>query len=172
MELTYNQQNRYATIDAEIVSYAPQSDSLGRVNVIQGADGGQLAKFYVDAVLQAEKVFHKSPFVTLSTALHGNNMQWAVIDLFERTEPFDFVGVEGGVLTLAASNGTTSYLTAPPSVSFLGVDSLAFVMEIEGVTLADITHLDYVVINSHTYMVEEGDTDELTGMTNFKALLI
>lgn len=172
MSLTYNQPNRYATIDAEIVSYAPQSDALGRVNVIQGADGGQLAKFYVDAVLQAEKVFHKSPFVSLATALHGGNMQWAVIDLFERTEPFDFVGVEGGVLTIAASSGTTSYLTAPPSVSFLGVDSLAFVMEIEGVTLADITHLDYVVINSHTYMVEQGDTDELTGMTTFKALLI
>lgn len=172
MELTYNQPNRYATIDAEIVSYAPQSDSLGRVNVIQGADGGQLAKFYVDAVLQAEKVFHKSPFVSLATALHGDSMQWAVIDLFERTEPFDFVGVEGGILTLAASNGTTSYLTAPTAVSFLGVDALAFVMEIEGVTLSDITHLDYVVINSHTYMVEQGDTDELTGMTNFKALLI
>jgi len=172
MSLTYNQPNRYATIDAEIVSYAPQSDALGRVNIIQGADGGQLAKFYVDAVLQAEKVFHKSPFVTLATALHGDSMQWAVIDLFERTEPFDYVGVEGGVLTLAASNGTTSYLTAPSSVSFLGVDALAFVMEIEGVTLSDITHLDYVVINSHTYMVEEGDTDELTGMTNFKALLI
>lgn len=172
MELTYNQPNRYATIDAEIASYAPQSDALGRVNVIQGADGGQLAKFYIDAVVQAEKVFHKSPFVTLATALHGDSMQWAVIDLFERTEPFDFVGVEGGVLTVAASSGTTSYLTAPPSVSFLGVDSLAFVMEIEGVTLSDITHLDYVVINSHTYMVEEGDTDELTGMTNFKALLI
>lgn len=172
MELTYNQPNRYATIDAEIVSYAPQSDSLGRVNVIQGADGGQLAKFYVDAVLQAEKVFHKSPFVSLATALHGDSMQWAVIDLFERTEPFDFVGVEGGILTLAASNGTTSYLTAPTAVSFLGVDALAFIMEIEGVTLSDITHLDYVVINSHTYMVEQGDTDELTGMTNFKALLI
>lgn len=172
MSLTYNQPNRYATIDAEIASYAPQSDALGRVNVIQGADGGQLAKFYVDAVVQAEKVFHKSPFVTLATALHGDSMQWAVIDLFERTEPFDFVDVEGGVLTLAASNGTTSYLTAPPAVSFLGVDSLAFAMEIEGVTLSDITHLDYVVINSHTYMVEEGDTDELTGMTNFKALLI
>lgn len=172
MELTYNQPNRYAIIDAEIASYAPQSDALGRVNVIQGADGGQLAKFYIDAVLQAEKVFHKSPFVTLATALHGDNMQWAVIDLFERTDPFDYVGVEGGVLTLAASSGTTSYLTAPPSVSFLGVDSLAFVMEIEGVTLSDITHLDYVVINTHTYMVEEGDTDELTGMTNFKALLI
>lgn len=172
MSLTYNQPNRYATIDAEIVSYAPQSDSLGRVNVIQGADGEQLAKFYVDAVLQAEKVFHKSPFVSLATALHGDSMQWAVIDLFERAEPFDFVGVGGGVLTVAASNGTTSYLTAPSSVSFLGVDALAFVMEIEGVTLSDITHLDYVVINSHTYMVEEGDTDELTGMTNFKALLI
>ena len=171
MELTYNQPNRYATIDAEIVSYAPQSDALGRVNVIQGADGGQLAKFYIDAVLQAEKVFHKAPFVTLATALHGDSMQWAVIDLFDRTEPFDFVGVGGGVLTLAASSGTTSYLTAPPSVSYLGVDALAFVMEIEGVTLADITHLDYVVINSHTYMVEEGDTDELTGMTTFKALL-
>lgn len=172
MSLTYNQPNRYATIDAEIASYAPQSDALGRVNVIQGADGGQLAKFYVDAVLQAEKIFHKSPFVSLATALHGDSMQWAVIDLFERTEPFDFVGVEGGVLTVAASSGTTSYLTAPPSVSFLGVDALAFVMEIEGVTLADITHLDYVVINTHTYMVEEGDTDELTGMTNFKALLL
>lgn len=172
MSLTYNQPNRYATIDAEIVSYAPQSDALGRVNVIQGADGDQLAKFYVDAVLQAEKVFHKSPFVSLATALHGDSMQWAVIDLFERTEPFDYVGVEGGVLTVAASSGTTSYLTAPSSVSFLGVDSLAFVMEIEGVTLADITHLDYVVINSHTYMVEQGDTDELTGMTTFKALLI
>lgn len=172
MSLTYNQPNRYATIDAEIVSYAPQSDALGRVNVIQGADGDQLAKFYVDAVLQAEKVFHKSPFVSLATALHGDSMQWAVIDLFERAEPFDFVGVGGGVLTVAASSGTTSYLTAPSSVSFLGVDSLAFVMEIEGVTLADITHLDYVVINSHTYMVEEGDTDELTGMTTFKALLI
>lgn len=172
MSLTYNQPNRYATIDAEIVSYAPQSDALGRVNEIQGADGGQLTKFYIDAVLQAEKVFHKSPFVKLATALHGDSMQWAVIDLFERTEPFDFVGVEGGVLTVAASSGTTSYLTAPTAVSFLGVDSLAFVMEIEGVTLADITHLDYVVINTHTYMVEEGDTDELTGMTNFKALLI
>jgi hypothetical protein len=99
-------------------------------------------------------------------------MQWAVIDLFERTEPFDFVGVEGGVLTLAASSDTTSYLIAPTAVSFLGVDSLAFVMEIEGVTLSDITHLDYVVINSHTYMVEEGDTDELTGTTTFKALLM
>lgn len=172
MSLTYNQPNRYATIDAEIVSFAPQSDALGRVNVIQGADGGQLAKFYIDAVLQAEKVFHKSPFVTLATALHGDNMQWAVIDLFERTEPFDFVGVDGGVLTVAASSGTTSYLTAPPAVSFLGVDALAFVMDIEGVTLSDITHLDYVVINSHTYMVEQGDTDELTGMTTFKALLI
>lgn len=172
MSLTYNQPNRYATIDAEIASYAPQSDALGRVNVIQGADGGQLAKFYVDAVVQAEKVFHKSPFVSLATALHGDSMQWAVIDLFERTEPFDFVGVEGGVLTVAANNGTTSYLTAPPAVSFLGVDALAFVMEIEGVTLADIIHLDYVVINSHTYMVEQGDTDELTGMTTFKALLI
>lgn len=172
MSLTYNQPNRYATIDAEIVSYAPQSDALGRVNVIQGANGGRLAKFYIDAVLQAEKVFHKSPFVLLSTALHGDNMQWAVIDLFERTDPFDFVGVEGGVLTVAASSGTTSYLTASPAVSFLGVDALAFVMEIEGVTLADITHLDYVVINSHTYMVEQGDTDELTGMTTFKALLI
>lgn len=172
MSLTYNQPNRYATIDAEIVSFAPQSDALGRVNVIQGADGGQLAKFYIDAVLQAEKVFHKSPFVTLATALHGDNMQWAVIDLFERTEPFDFVGVDGGVLTVAASSGTTSYLTAPPAVSFLGVDALAFVMEIEGVTLSDITHLDHVVINSHTYMVEQGDTDELTGMTTFKALLI
>lgn len=56
--------------------------------------------------------------------------------------------------------------------STLGLDELRRVCEVQCVTNADISALDFVTLHGYRLMLIEGDRDEETRLTNFKGLTI
>lgn len=170
--IIYADSERTAAIEAKIDTYNIASDAFGQLcNIMGSNDEVFLSWSIANTALEPSKTLYKSPFLRLSRKQYSSG-EWATIDMFDTESPYKFVGLDGTALCVATTNGNVVYLAPCEAPDTLGLDEVTRVMEIEGRTMEDIRHMDYVLINGHRYMVEGGDLDEQSGLINFKALLI
>ena len=161
------------SIEARIDSVDFGCDKLGRTIKIESANGETLASASIDSSkLQDTATLHKSIFARLQGV-----SAWNIVNVDFYTNNGDGWAAQdynGGVAlaVLTAHSSGTLYLQPWGEWSMLGIDTLRRVAMIDAVTLDEISGCDYVYIDGHKYMLIEGDRDEETGLTNFKALII
>ena len=166
--VTFIDADRAASIDARIVGFAPSSQYLGQRTTIQDGNGNVYFFIGFDSdQLEGEKVLHESLFPKLRPDNTYNVIQLPLINSDGSTNE-----VEGLPLAVCADMIGVYSLFLIDNPSSLGIEQLSRIMEADVETYEDVSLLDYVYILGHTYMVAEGDTDEKTGKTTFKALLI
>ena len=173
-DITWSNADAVSDIDARITATAFASDKFGQINIFESADGVQRLVWTIDnSMLEAEKVVNKSVFLHVTDTMNEYSPmarvpQYAWELQGDGTAAFKVTEVTYPVLTRCE----TYILRAITAVNTLGLRTVSRTIEIEATTDEDVTGLDYVRINGHKYMLEDGDTDELTGLTTFKALLI
>lgn len=175
--VTLSPATRSAEIEGEISAVNFACSALGQRTVVEAANGDTLAEVQIpNASLESVKTVHKSIFAKLQSVDASN---YAYIHLYDLDEsgaavPVTFEGV-ALARAVAFSSGTLSgtvRLVPYAAWSTLGLDELHRVCEVQGVTDADISALDFVTLHGYRLMLIEGDRDELSGLTNFKSLLI
>lgn len=158
-------------IDAELTAYHFDSDHLGRSTKIESANGETLAEVAIDNSKLADSVtLHKSIFSKLqSQSLLGGVV---LLNLYQKTDgKLSPISFSGSALAVAQEVGGMVALYPADGWAMLGIDTLVRVCEVDGMTREDISRYDYVVIDGHRYMLIDGDIDDNSGYTTFKALL-
>lgn len=161
-------------IEARILSTAFTSDKFGQKNIFESADGVELLSWpIVNDAIELEKVVNKSlfgytPDVTSSYDTFARVPQYAWELKDDNTAELKVTEYKHPVLTKCESY----VLRAITAVNTQGLRTISRIIEVEGITDAEIAKLDYVRIGGHKYMLIEGDVDEVSGLTTFKGLLI
>lgn len=158
-------------IQAELTAYRLDSEHLGRSTKIESANGETFAEVTIDNSKLADSVtLHKSIFAKLqSQPLLGGVV---MLNLYDKTDgKLSPISFNGSALAVAREVGGVVALYPADGWAMLGIDTLVRVCEVEGLTREDISKYDYVVIAGHRYMLIEGDLDDNSGYTTFKALL-
>lgn len=169
----FSQSLRVKDITAKMLSVNFCSDKLGRTTKVESAGGEVLASFALENDGLAESVtLHKSIFAKIVAV---GSWQIAEVDFYTADGGgWKADNYSGGVVLLRRVQHPdvgTMYLQ-PLSWSMLDVDALTRVAEVDAITAADLSNCDVVVFEGHKFLLVEGDTDELTGITNFKAFVI
>lgn len=158
-------------IQAELTAYRFDSEHLGRSTKIESANGETLTEVTIDNSKLADSVtLHKSMFAKLQPQpLLGGVV---MLNLYEKTDgKMSPISFSGSALAIAREVSGVVALYPADEWALLGIDTLVRVCEVEGLTREDISRYDYVVVDGHRYMLIEGDIDDNTGYTTFKALL-
>lgn len=168
---------RSAEIEGEISAVNFACSALGQRTVVEAANGDTLAEVQIpNASLESVKTVHKSIFAKLQSVDASN---YAYIHLYDLDESgaavpvtFEGVALARAVAFISGTLSGTVRLVPYAEWSTLGLDELHRVCEVQGVTDADISALDFVTLHGYRLMLIEGDRDELSGLTTFKSLLI
>lgn len=160
-------------IAAEITAIDFDSGSIGRVTKVESAKGDTLGSVTIaNDKLQDSKTLHKSIFALLKGVGVDNIVE---LDLYsEQDGKWKAVDYDGGVALAWAVEHTSGYIYLQPVEGWTldGFAQLSRVCEVQAVTRESVSGCDYVTIDGHRYMLIEGDSDEQSGLTTFKALII
>ena len=172
--ITFVDADSVRDIRAVIQSANLTTDRLGRTNRFVSADDVTLKEWRIDNDnLEDDMEVNKSMFLFVADTQNTRGEmarvpQYAWDEGGDGTTTLKVTEVNHPVL-LQCVNYT---LKAWKAVYTLGMESLTRVVEIEAVTDEDVSQLDYVRIEGHDFMLVDGDKDETTGLTTFRALLI
>lgn len=175
--VTLSPATRSAEIEGEISAVNFACSALGQRTVVEAANGDTLAEVQIpNASLESVKTVHKSIFAKLQSVDASN---YAYIHLYDLDESgaavpvtFEGVALARAVAFVSGALSGTVRLVPYAEWSMLGLDELSRVCEVQGVTEADISALDFVTLHGYRLMLIDGDRDELSGLTTFKSLLI
>lgn len=175
--VTLSPATRSAEIEGEISAVNFACSALGQRTVVEAANGDTLAEVQIpNASLESVKTVHKSIFAKLQSVDASN---YAYIHLYDLDESgaavpvtFEGVALARAVAFVSGTLSGTVRLVPYAEWSTLGLDELRRVCEVQGVTEADISALDFVTLHGYRLMLIDGDRDELSGLTTFKSLLI
>lgn len=175
--VTLSPATRSAEIEGEISAVNFACSALGQRTVVEAANGDTLAEVQIpNASLESVKTVHKSIFAKLQSVDASN---YAYIHLYDLDESgaavpvtFEGVALARAVAFVSGTLSGTVRLVPYAEWSTLGLEELRRVCEVQGVTDADISALDFVTLHGYRLMLVEGDRDELSGLTTFKSLLI
>lgn len=160
-------------IAAQITSVRFDSSNLARLIKVESAGGNILASATIpNAKLESEKTLHKSIFARLQGIGAWNIVRLVLYSENDGTWTAQDFGDGIALAERAEHSNGTIYLQPIASWSLMGIDQLTRVCEIEAVTDAQISDCDYVFIEGHKFMLIEGDQEEASGLTTFKALQI
>lgn len=172
--ITFVDADDAADIGARILKTDFVSDMLGQRNDLSSADGVVLKSWRIDSdFLEETKEVYKSPFKFINDTQN-------TIGNMARVPQYEWSEDGSGNVSLKVTEVKEPVLVkcerytllAYKDVYTFDLERLTRVIEIEGVTADEISELDFVYINGHTYMLEEGDRDENSGLTTFKAFLL
>lgn len=175
--VTLSPATRSAEIEGEISAVNFACSALGQRTVVEAANGDTLAEVQIpNASLESVKTVHKSIFAKLQSVDASN---YAYIHLYDLDESgaavpvtFEGVALARAVAFVSGTLSGTVRLVPYAAWSTLGLDELHRVCEVQGVTDADISALDFVTLHGYRLMLIDGDRDELSGLITFKSLLI
>lgn len=159
-------------IDARIDTVDFMTDVIGRKMYIKSAGGEVLAETSVPSDNVADEVtLHESIFASLQGV-----SDWDIVDLdlYEENDGlWTPVAYDGGVALAVKTTHSSGRYYLMPAIGwgFYGLDALQRVCVIEAVTDRDISNDDFIYIDGHKYIIIDGDRDEATGLTTFRALL-
>lgn len=159
---------------ATIVSYEPVFDGLGRKNYVTRKDGNY-GTFNIDnSLLDLECSIQDMEVWSMSIRrgkLLAPIYEWEVDG--ESSPPVwkpSFADVDG--IVLSTLDTTYWLLMALPAPSTMDIDRLGKIALVTMQTYESVSDYDFIYYQGRVYMVVDGTTDEATGLTEVRALLV
>lgn len=159
-------------IDMDVVSMSPQTDKLGRNNIVKWAgDARKGLSFRItsNSFLPEEVVLHTSPFYGTDTDTATGE---AVIPQYESEDGALTFNEELPGLVMVDLDTANWQLVPVMQLSSLGLTEVSRILFVTATTYSDISKSGYVLHDGHKFLIVEGDTDIATNKTQFTSILV
>lgn len=161
-------------IDMEIVSMSPQTDKLGKKNLIRWAGDdrdGLTIRIANNTFLPDEVVLHQSPFYgTAEDADTG----LAIVPQYQYDGDGNLVfnGEFTDALIMVAYDQSAGGLVPLGQLTSIGLTEISRILFVTATTYDDISKFGYVLHDGHKYIIVDSDTDVATNQTQFTSILV